>query len=211
MTLISRALFVFTLAVTTSVSAQVSSSAIAQTPSEKVFRQAYSSPQMYAMGRCGDNVARLAQAMIQNNIPAIHSAYVIFIVGENRRVPPVPALRLVPLTPTNARNNAEMWDFHVILAMTHESGRVAIYDMDGVPQPMNPEAYFARMFPSSNNGSVFDTGDRTKNLVIRLIPIATYLQEFQALGGDRLASKYRGDNVPGIPKGSARDFLNSLR
>jgi hypothetical protein len=202
MTLLNKFIFIFFMIFSALASA-------AESVAERVLAASFNDRQIYASGRCGDNVARLAVRMHFEGVD-LSEARVIYVLNEKKMTPPVPAMRKSPLEPKGARGNPETWAFHVILVMPDADDQILVYDLDASPRAIPVKKYFARLFPDSNTGSIYDTGDRLKNITIREIPLPMYLQDIKNLGGDAGAAKYQQEFLPGLATFSVRAYLNSL-
>lgn len=170
----------------------------------RVLAAAFRDRSAYVSGNCGDNAYRLGErlAAVGADLSRVH---VVFILGEERKVAPVPAyVRRRVLFPSRVRDPHAAWTFHVFLEAEGGGAPPSALDLDYRSVPVPIDVYFGRVFPPSSG----ETGsERLAHLFLRVIPWSEYAEAYRAHGGDEVASYYRSPVVVGHPIVTARDYL----
>jgi hypothetical protein len=154
-------------------------------------------PFIYQPKYCVENVSRLLNRIENHGFDL--SRFAVLILFREM----VAMLGLPPveqnLIPAHARAGSVAWSFHVVVVDRQTS---SIIDLDYTSKPVDKTAYFLAMFPQNNST------DRYRNMPVRLVPAAQYLQSFTKYTAGT-ANYYLTGSADGLPMSTVHDFLET--
>ena len=164
---------------------------------QSVFREAFSSTQIYRPGQCGLNIKKLLLHFQEAGINP-RNPEIVFLLHEKRKFAGGPTLAS-QILPAMSRSFEKAWLFHVVLKVEDaRTGEPMILDLDYRSTVTPLRKYFDLMFPPE------DQKDRLSQMTARIVDVPSYMKAFE----DFLAVNKHGDQNQVV--GSFRDLKLTL-